>query len=155
MIFKSKVTRLGGVTFSEGSLRTGEGIWAKDNRSTGWGPRKAALWVRSGCLVSLPLRPTQHQPQINSQLPSGPLDSPQSSRVAGLSSASCQGYRDESGKLCLQEAEHQVNTTADVTLMELLLKHPSALCVLVIIVLEQEMANHSVFLWKNSKDRGA
>ena len=42
-----------------------------------------------------------------------------------------------------------MNTTADATLMELLLKHPSALCVLVIIVLEQEMANHSSILaWK-------
>ena len=33
--------------------------------------------------------------------------------------------------------------------MELLLKHPSALCVSVIIVLGQEMANHSSILaWK-------
>ena len=39
--------------------------------------------------------------------------------------------------------------TAGVTLMELLLNHPSALFVSVIIVLGQEMANHSSILaWK-------
>ena len=116
---------------------------------------KAAAESEVNCLVSLPCSRHSINRRSIASLPPGPLDSPEF-QVTRPELSSWRLQRWIRQALCLQEAEHQVNTTAGVTLMELLLKHPRALCVSVIIVLEQEMARifqYSCF--EHSKDRGA